>query len=482
MPITAVEEAIGLVPSDHLLISVGHHPLSDLNETSCREVTHLIEKRSKLHFFGHLHDTHPSLTISPVSQLMMLQSGPLYSGDRSIKSYQFIETHVPSRTARVFIRTYKEARSEFDVGNEFCENGIFPNDSASTNFWKAHTPPMDIERLALWVKESCLPKLEQDIGFGFDNRPLREVYVFPPLAGVVPDTCDDLSTNTEVIGSALTLLADGCNAIVYVPEEFGATSLLSHIALEAVTTPRKLPTPRIPLVLDVNDIKDYRASAERVLKQAHPEVEHASFGWRKCLEDQPFLVLIDNFQLNNNRHLVALKRLVEILPKAKYIVTVRSQLAVAGVTLPMEVKLPFPHETFTLRPFNRAKVRELVKKWVLPPSFTENYAVDAIFQRFQSLSIPLSGPHISMFLTVLSTQKSFSPINASTVIENFVEALLNKTGIEKIFRDGMDFREAADLLSCIAEHMVRENVVSVSEVNMHELVGQYYRKIGIRKK
>lgn len=120
-----------------------------------------------------------------------------------------------------------------------------------------------------------------------------------------------------------------------------------------------------------------------------------------------------------------------------------------------------------------------MRRWSLPASFTENYAVDAILERFQSLSIPLSGPHISMFLTVLSTQKSFSPINASTVIENFVEALLNKTGIEKIFREGMDFRETADLLSCIAEYMVRVNVISVSEANMRELVNKYYKQIGI---
>jgi len=86
-----------------------------------------------------------------------------------------------------------------------------------------------------------------------------------------------------------------------------------------------------------------------------------------------------------------------------------------------------------------------------------------------------------MFLTVLSTQKSFSPINASTVIENFVEALLNKTGIEKIFREGMDFCETADLLSWIAEYMVLDDVVAISEVKMRQLIGNYYKKIGIKE-
>ena len=86
-----------------------------------------------------------------------------------------------------------------------------------------------------------------------------------------------------------------------------------------------------------------------------------------------------------------------------------------------------------------------------------------------------------MFLTVICSQKSFSPINASTVIENFVEALLNKTGVEKIFREGMDFRETADLLSYIVEHMVRANAVSVSRTDMLELIQTYYRNIGIKR-
>jgi hypothetical protein len=64
VPIEAVQKAFGSVPSDHLLISVGHHPLTDLNATCCREITRLVDKRSKLHFFGHLHDAHPVLTTS----------------------------------------------------------------------------------------------------------------------------------------------------------------------------------------------------------------------------------------------------------------------------------------------------------------------------------------------------------------------------------------------------------------------------------
>ncbi len=479
-PISALEKAFSSVPSGSFVLSVGHHPLTDFSEASCKLATRLVESYSRLHFFGHLHDNRPQLTTSPTSDLMMLQAGPLYSDDKAVKSYQMIEVHMPTRSARVHIRTYKEARWEFDVGNEFAEEGIFPNDGPSVAFWRSHAPPIDTEKLSRWLKELCLPKLQEEIGLGFDNRPLDEMYVFPPLARRV-DSGTEEPGNTEVLRNALAVLSDRQNKVIYVPEEFGATSLLSALSLEAARSSKKLPAPKIPLIIDVEHIKDYKASAERVLKQAHPVVDDPDFGWRKCLNDQPYLVLIDNFQPKNLQHLAAVRRVLEIVPMAQYIVAARTQLAIAGTALPIEIELPFAYEALTLRPFNRAKVRELVRKWVLPLTFTENYVVDAVFERFHSLSIPLSGPHICMFLTVICSQKSFSPINASTVIENFVEALLNKTGIEKIFRDGMDFRETADLLSYIAEHMVRSNAASLPKAAVLELIAKYYTTIGIKR-
>ena len=186
------------------------------------------------------------------------------------------------------------------------------------------------------------------IGLGFDSRPLDDIYVFPPLARLIDSGAEDPG-NTEVLRNALSVLSDEQSKVIYVPEEFGATSLLSAIALEAAgSAKKKLPTPKIPLIVDINNIKDYKASAERVLKQAHPEVDHPDFGWKKRLNDQPYLVLADNFQPKNASNLSAITRVLEILPKAQYIVAARTQLAIAGTALPIEIEVPFAYETLTL--------------------------------------------------------------------------------------------------------------------------------------
>ena len=134
-----------------------------------------------------------------------------------------------------------------------------------------------------------------------------------------------------------------------------------------------------------------------------------------------------------------------------------------------------------LRPFNRAKVRELVRKRPLPPNLLENNVVDLVISRFQSMSIPLTGPHISIFLTVISSEKKFNPVNASTVIENFVEALLDKPDLKKIYRNGMDYRETVDLLGHIAEIMVRDNSYSFSPQKIRDIIRDYYLEIGISR-
>jgi len=428
-----LQKAFEAIVPGRVVLTVGHHPIDDLSEDCGRELRRILEARSQLHFFGHLHESKPFIQLSPSSQVTFLQAGPLYSDDRAPKAYHLVEFHAGSKRARVHIRTFKEARGQFDIGNEISPSGIFPSDKDSISFWASHAPPLNAEKLADWLRESCAPKLVKELDMTFAGGSLHEVYVFPPLAAIIPGVGEDELSRTEVYRNAIAVLSKTSNCLIYIPEEFGATSLIAFLALEAAKSPKKLPKPWIPLVIDIDHVKNYHASAERALRNAHPDAGHSEFGWRNCLVEQPYLVLIDNFRPAEETHKEALAELHSILPNAKYIVAARTQLAVAGTVLPLKTELPFDSEYLTLRPFNRAKVRELVRVWKLPPAFSENYVVDSIINRFQALSIPLTGPHISIFLTVLASQKTFSPINASTVIENFVEQLLEKPALTKIY-------------------------------------------------
>ena len=192
---------------------------------------------------------------------------------------------------------------------------------------------------------------------------------------------------------------------------------------------------------------------------------------------QPYLVLIYNCHPRNDEHRECLRLIHEQLPNARYIVAVKSALAAIASLLPGD--LPFGAEWLAIRSFNRARVRRMVKNYQLPAHFHENQVIEDLGARFSALSVPFAGPQIAMYLSILSTQKRFTPINASTVIELFVEQLLEKPNLKDIFRVAVDYREKADLLGVVAEHFIRNDVDTLSYDELYSLMQGYYTGIGI---
>ena len=105
-----------------------------------------------------------------------------------------------------------------------------------------------------------------------------------------------------------------------------------------------------------------------------------------------------------------------------------------------------------MRQFSRRGVFELAKKRQLLLKHSIDRLVDDTLLRFRSLGIPLNGAYCSIYFSVLEKATSYNPLNSSTVIENFVEVLLEKGSIEGLFRTDFDYKNQVHLLShCAAK-------------------------------
>ena len=435
IPITAVDRALSAIPNSHLVMSVCHHPFSHLTEGTGRNLRTALSHRSRAHFFGHLHDPLPQYVITPGGETMSLQAGALYVKPSTFLGYSVLRVTDRGEHPQVGSRWYMEGRRVFDDATNVCAHGVFYPNAAAQAYWDSQLPKINKTIFGKWLREEAYIELKKEHNTTFNGMPLEDIFVFPPLARSnrgVEDASVEGSAQAEEIWSIVDVLERPENILILVPNKSGATSLLSFLALQQSKGGPRQSTPRIPLLVDIRGIRPYPAQALRALRQAHPQVDHENYGWRRLAHLHPYLVLVDNFDPENQDHGTALALLHTTVPNAKFIIATRTNLS-APEKISIDFKLSFSYLLLNLLPFGRRKVRDLVRKWTLPPAYPENHVVEQILDRFRALNIPLTGPHISMFLMVLAEQKNFSPINQSTVIENFVERLLEKPIPKRFF-------------------------------------------------
>jgi len=479
-PQPAIEKALSLA-SAGTTICVMHHGLSQFAENSSKPLSRLITQNTSALLFGHVHDPKPTVEFGPDNALLQMQSGALYERAGAFNGYALAAIELPGHHRRLVYRTYFDSRGSFDEAVNVAQHGIFtfPDDAA---FWDLHRAPLDAAALRSWL-QPVAQRIRDEHGIGFDGKPAFDRYVFPPLNRAKQDSSDPSPSRVDKPDeqwSADHVLTTPDNILIFVPGEFGATSLLAWLAVEECTI-RDGRIASIPLFVDIRSAatRPYISAATATLRAAHPDIAHDVFGWQSLIAHQPYTVYVDNYDPFDEKHQKTLALFSQVLPKSRFIIAAKTLLAAQGritATLP----LPFGYVALSMAPFKRARVRSLVRKWALPQHFGESAVVEEIITRFAMLNIPLTGPHISIYLTVLCEQNRFSPLNAASVLESFVETILEKPSAVNLFRSSVDYRERVEFLSVIAERMCRDNsTYSYKLEEIYEIGRDHYRRIGI---
>lgn len=82
--------------------------------------------------------------------------------------------------------------------------------------------------------------------------------------------------------------------------------------------------------------------------------------------------------------------------------------------------------------------------------------INILINTFFSLSLPRTPFAVSMFLWIIERQNAYRPQNCATLIEKFIEEILDKKNIDGTLRETFDYENKVRLLSEIAYKMLRE--------------------------
>ena len=467
------------IATDRRILSTGHHPLSDMTEQTARSLTPIFEKRSHVHFFGHVHQPKPSAISSAVGACFAVQGGALYEREGYYNGYSIVRISDDNTGhAQAEYHTYYTDRQEFDVGTNVTKGGAFFSSAKAEEYFKKKVKAPSNDLVAYWLlehAESLIRKYDSTL----TNRKLLGTFVEPLLVRPKQDRSKRPNASIEKSVSINDLIKSRDHTVIATEHEFGATALLQYICMHMYQQCAEFERPVVPVIIDARRLKPYASNISSLIRAELPESIDASLKLQALHDGGRLLLLVDDYDPAIAVHTESIATIRLTYPKARLIIAAKIGLIYTDHLKPV---VGVDHFLFLqMRPMNRGRIRTLIERWNLPPGYEVNNVLEEIVARFRRLGIPQAPAHVAIYLSILEDVKGYNPINSSSVIEQFVESVLEKYKPDYALRSSFDYRNQVSYLASMAEKMVISNTFSVPYAQFIAWTADYFDEIGIEQ-
>ncbi|MFA6245929.1 MAG: metallophosphoesterase [Mucilaginibacter sp.] len=458
-------------------IAVMHHYTDQLFDSDKLISEKLLQSEFDMMLCGHVHSASNRYIIEPQGKLLtLIAPGTLtanintdykkYSNGFSTIDLNFLES-------KIFIKFYEYTfpNSAFSINTAMGKDGLWILDLP-----KSEEIEKEIERQSLikTINEEHICKMDMHmLTYSTDTdapKSLIELFVQPKLALKASINSD----KEEVVEDLNTLLKNKENYLLFGTKESGKTILLDKLIHECLNPLNN--ANYIPVYVEFSKISSDLISNIRDYLLVSKEATKA------ILDTHPILLLIDNLKASNDFiDLLKIKQLYDLAaeyPKLKIIATYN--ILYAGEIPEHYTSLDkFKFNNINIKDFQSKQIRELTTKWFKDKDLIDKpQKVETLINGFLALSLPRTPFTVSMFLWIIEKQQNYKPINNSTLIETFIEKLLNKHSKSGILSETFDYQNKVRLLSEIAYKMLKEDGENYSDthVNIFQFINSYLKK------
>lgn len=443
-------------------IAVMHHPYEFLADFDYKHSRNLIKKHYDMLLVGHIHDgdewTNSGIdgmiykSLAPANWVQNIRT----SSSQYINGYSIIDCDFVSKSITHHFRKYSIKREEYcpdsDVGNN-DEHGILRNCMISTSNKQLMLSTIaELNRLRDVhddrVKEHLLSCTSNDT---VAPKTLENIFVSPRIIDS-KDKASEIETNV----SLETIMEEEKNVIIYGHRESGRTVLLDKIMFNYINNGDKYN--KLPVYINLDSIDN--TITEQVIRSKLKECLHKSNkGVNELLEKSQIVLLLDNFDVELKPHQCGIINdfIGKYTDNIKVIMT--STLSSSGQIPYTE----FDNYTFIkqsryleLLTFKSRQIRELMHKWFNNRSdYVTDDKMQSLLKIFRVFNLPTNPLTLSMFLLIMEKNPCFEPINNATLLETFIERLLESP--TDYFRNTFDRYNKKNALRLIAYHMYIED-------------------------
>lgn len=475
-----LQSAAGLIENCDVKICGFHHPFDWLREFDRISSRIFINSNFDFFFSGHEHEPTPYVHTSTRSCLN-LKSGCLYQGSDYFNGYSVVEFDDRTRGCAITYRTYFPKRNEFGSAEDVCRGGKITLSLGPEKFGASLVAASEKVNAMTKISQVYGTELSRTLILSGDNKdlPLRTTFIRPTIS-TSPESSEGISkTNANFEPGIFVNLDDiifnNSNYLVLGQKESGKTTLLRYMMSEAINGDSSIET-RFPVYIDyVADLENTNSMFEKAVKKYFGKMELRQFDFQKELDEGNVILLIDNYDLKYPRKSRELQGFVSKYPNVKVIITSNESLFdfVSGGP-----EFSFSCTKVHIHTFKRAHTRDLINRMGIgSDGYDKERILNNVMNGLTACMIPRTPFMITVALSVYQSEKIFKPINKASLVEKFVEILLDKLTLRES-AGFVDYRVKEDFLAHVAEAMVLEGKYSFTQDEIEVIAAKYLSDIG----
>lgn len=276
--------------------------------------------------------------------------------------------------------------------------------------------------------------------------------------------------------SFTALIESSDNYVLSAPPESGKTSLLKRWAIEELSVSSR--PCKIPIKLKFRDVPAYSARFASLLKSKLPDLP-SGVTVKSLIERDDFLFLIDDASLKESPSLDNLKSFIKSFKNSRFVITTSDELiASPGVQPKIGDELDFVQ--VRMRPLGMKQIRQLVAQHGITDPADNERLIGRLYDEMKLLSVPATPVNTTFLIQIYKSDSTSTFVNRASLIERFVEILLDRYAIQDIIPGSFDFKNKTHVLAYIAQKMVESENYSPTEAVILSWLGDYLGLMGFR--
>lgn len=443
-----VLNALDYIKDCNIKIALVHHSFDWLLEIDSKIVKPIIEKEFDLILSGHVHSSNGYLESGFWGKIFNSVAASTiadYSIEREYSNGYCIIDFVKNSSVSVEYRKYDEKNDKFILDTEKgnLEGFLKLNFPTEKEVKSKRKQEYAIER----ILKVNIPLLDEHlITYGTDTRlSLNDVFVEPKISNVPNSRIN----NKQIVYYTIdNIIKNESNFLLYGSKESGKTILIDKFLIDIANNYSDLK--QIPILIDFVEIgnKDFETIISRYLSIGIQDV-------KDFLNDEKIVLLIDNLSFDKKQliKLNKLNNLVKKYPNIKVIATSEQILESAIPTEYLDFNSELNFELGFIQHLQSKEIKILIKNWYKGEDVDFKENIQLLINSFDKLSLPRTPLSVTLFLWIIQRQEK-KPINNSTLVEIFLENLLEKANFEQIFSQTFDYRNKERLLAHLANYML----------------------------
>lgn len=307
-------------------------------------------------------------------------------------------------------------------------------------------------------------------------KDIKDIFVTPLLSNEPENTARSDEKMLEDKDISLNDLLESNKNIVFIgKKEIGKTTIINYCCNYYLN---KIDSTIMPAIIDFNELPKGKNIIQKAITNFYINYDIKDFNVDENVKHGNCLILLDNFNVDNAVNVEKLKDFMKQYPNNRIILTMNENI-LQSIKIKDLPDLGFEYSHYYIYSFRRGQIRQLVKNWFSNQNTNFEIILERIMLSIKNIGIPRTPMVISLMLWVLEKQENYIPVNESSLVENYIENLLEKLNPDDSKYESFGYGIKKDFLLNLAAEMLKSQKYNLDKKQFEEFFVSYFNKKGL---